>query len=341
MAAKSAESKQNMSQLKQQLSENKLEKLYLFFGDETFLIDFYIQKITQLVPHMELPEFNHIMIDPDMPLAEVSEAIDAFPMMTDRKLVIINDSGAFKAKASADLKEFYTNKIEKIAEDTVVIFRETEVDKRSTTYKAAQKQGFVGEFSHLDDTDLITWVMRETKNLGRKISKDNAALLIGMTDRSLLTLKNELEKLCAYVDSEITAPVIDKLASRSLEAKVFDLCDSMMKKDTSSAMSVLDDLKTNKESPFGILYMAFSTYSKILKCKLLIERKEPYETFAAELGVPRFSVGKYKESAKVYTTSQLRSILMLIVELDMAVKRGELPQWQAVENLVLSQPERK
>ena len=340
MAAKAADSKQHMTQLKQQLSENKLEKLYLFFGDESFLIDFYIKKITQLVPHMDFPEFNHILVNSEMPLAEVSEAMEAFPMMTDKKLVIINDSGAFKSKASAELKEFYTRKIEQIPDDTVVIFRESDVDKRSGVYKTAQKYGFVGEFSHLDDTDLTTWVMREAKNLGRKIGKDEAALLISMSDRSLLTLKNELEKLCSYVDSQITAPIIEKLASRSLEAKVFDLCDSMIKKDTSCALCILEDLKTNKESPFGILYMAFSTYSKLLKCKLLMERKEPYDSFAESLGVPRFSVNKYKEGARLYTASQLKNILMLIVELDLSVKRGELPQWQAVEKLVLSRQER-
>lgn len=341
MAAKKTESKQQMADLKAQLSEKKLQKLYLFFGEETFLIDLNISRICELVPHMDFPEFNRIMITSDTPLAEVSDSLESFPMMAEKKLVIINDSGAFKAKAAADLKEFYTRRIENIAEDTVVIFRESEVDKRSTVYKAAVKHGWVGEFTHLDDTDLITWVMREAKNLGSKISKDNAQLLISISDRSLLTLKNELEKLCAYSKDEITAPTIERLASRSLEAKVFDLCDYMIQSNTGMALCVLEELKTNKESPFGILYMIFSTYSKMLKCKVITERHEPYEAYPSLLGVPKFSVKKYTDGAKKFSKSELSRILMLAIELDLSVKRGEIPQWQAVEKLVVEGSERR
>lgn len=335
MAANKAESKEQMSRLKEELSANKLQKLYLFFGEETFLIDLNISRISQLVPDMGFPEFNHIVLSGDNSLIEVSDAIESFPMMAEKKLIIINDSGAFKSKVSADTKQFYLDRIQNLPEDTVVIFRETDVDKRGSLYKAAQKYGWVGEFNHLDDSDLITWVIREAKNLGRKISKDNAALLISITDRSLLTLKNELDKLCAYKNEEITAAVIQKLASRSLETKVFDLCDYMMAKDTGSALGVLEDLKTNKESPFGILYMAYATYTKLLKCKVLSERHEPYESYITELGVPRFSIKKYTHSAEKFTKSQLSSIIMLITELDLSIKRGDLPQWQAVEQLVL------
>ncbi|MBQ7974163.1 MAG: DNA polymerase III subunit delta [Clostridia bacterium] len=339
--SKKAESKQQMAELKKQLSENKLQNLYLFFGEETYLIDLNISRIAQLVPHMDFPDFNRISLNgSDCSLREIAESIEAFPMMTDRKLVIIKDSGAFRGKASAELREFYTEKINNLTDDTVVIFRESEVDKRSAVYKAAQKAGWTGEFSHLDDIDLITWVMREAKLLNRKITRENAALLISLTDRGLQTLKNELEKLAGYTEEEITAPSINKLTSRTLEAKVFDFCDCMMEKNSGKAIAVLEDLKTGKESPYGILYMLFSTFSKMLKAQILAERNEPYDGYAGELGVPRFSVKKYIDGAKKFSRQELCRILMLCVELDLSIKRGTISQWQAVEKLVLSGTER-
>ncbi len=336
MAAKNADSKQKMTDLKNQLSENKLHKLYLFFGEESFLMDYYIGQITKLIPHMDFEEFNHITLDSDSSLYDVSQAMESFPMMTDRKLVLFKDSGAFKSKTAEATKDFYKNLLENIPDDTVVVFRETDVDKRSGVYKAAEKHGFVLEFLHPDDTDLVTWVIRETKNMGKKISRENAAFLINMSDRSLLTLKNELLKLCSYSDEEITAPVINRLASKTLEAKVFDLCDCMMKNDTEGALIILEQLKTNKESPFLILYTAYSTFSKLLKCKILTRQNIAYDIFHQELGVPKFFVQKYKQAAKSFTEEHLSRILMDITMLDLSVKRGELPQWQAVERLVLS-----
>ncbi len=342
MAGKKAESKSQMAELKKQLSENKLQKLYLFFGEETFLIDVNIDRISALVPDMGFEDFNHIVLDGTAtPLFEIAEAIEAFPMMADKKLVIIKNSGAFKGKASQEIKEFYINKIENIQDDTVVIFRETEVDKRSSVYKAAQKAGWTGEFTKLDDTDLVTWVMREVKARDRKISREDAAFLISLTDRSLQTLKNELDKLSAYGAEEITKAAIDRLTSRSLEARVFDLCDAIMEKDAGRSLVLIRDLKTNKESPYGILYILFSTFSKMLKAQVLGERHEPYDAYAGELGVPAFSVRKYVAGAKRFTKSELADFLMTAVETDLSIKQGNIEQWQAIERLVLRGAERK
>ena len=339
--AKKAESMQQMSELKKQLSENKLQNLYLFFGEETFLIDFNINKIAELVPDMGFPEFNRISLNgSDCTLGEVSESLESFPMMAEKKLVIIKDSGAFKARTPAAVKDFYTERINSLSDDTVLILRETDVDKRSAVYKAAQKKGWAGEFSHLDDTDLITWVIREAKNLKRKISRENAALLISLTDRGLYTLKNEIEKLALYTDDEITSHSIDTLTSRSMEAKVFDLCDKLMVKDAGGALSILEDVKTNEKSAFGILYSLYATFSKILKARILTERHETYDAFIKELGVPRFSVKKYTDAANRFTKSEISGILIKCVELDLSIKRGLTGQWQAVETLILYATER-
>ena len=340
--SKKAEAREQMTELKKQLAEGKLQKLYLFFGEETFLIDLNISRITELVPDMDFPEFNRIVLDGgESPLREIGESIEAFPMMTDRKLVVIKDSGAFRSKASSELRDFYVEKINNLTDDTVLVFRETEVDRRSAVYKAAQKAGWTGEFTHLDDTDLITWVMREAKYLNRKISRENAAYLISLTDRGLQTLKNELLKLAGYTEDEITAPSISKIASRSLEARVFDFCDSIMEQDAGRALLLLDDLKTAKESPYGILYMLFSTFSKLLKAQILTQRNEPYGAFASALSVPAFSVKKYVEGSKKFSRSKLCGILMLCVELDLNIKRGNIGQWQAVEKLALYGTESK
>lgn len=342
MAVKKGESKSQMAELKKQLSENKLQRLYLFFGEETFLIDVNIDRISALVPDMGFEDFNHIVLDGSaVPLFEIAEAIEAFPMMADKKLVIIKNSGAFKGKASAEIKEFYINKIENIQEDTVVVFRETEVDKRSAVYKAAQKTGWVGEFAKLDDMDLVTWIMREAKLRDRKISREDAAFLISLTDRGLQTLKNELDKLSSYTTEEITRAAIDRLTSRSLEARVFDLCDAMMEKNAGKSLLLIRDLKTNKESPYGILYILFSTFSKMLKAQILNERHEPYEVYAGDLGVPAFSVKKYTAAAKKFTKNEISEFLIKAVETDLSIKQGNIEQWQAIERLVLFGAERK
>ncbi|MBP3360523.1 MAG: DNA polymerase III subunit delta [Clostridia bacterium] len=327
-----------LQELKNQLNNKKLSSLYLFFGEETFLIDLYIDKIKALVPDMDFPDFNRISLDgKTAPLTEIADAVDGFPMMADKKLVIINDSGAFKGKLAENIREFYISIIKNISSDTVVIFRESDVDKRSAVYKAAAKNGTAVEFARLGDSDLAAWVIREAASAGKKITRANAELLVSVSDRGLETLKNEVSKLSAYAEEEeITAPIIERLASRSTEAKVFDLCDLITAKDADGALSMLEALKTNKTSPFSIMYLLYAAFEKALKAQLLSSRGEPFQSIAAALAVPKFAVQKYLKVAKTFTEKELTQLLILIPELDLSIKRGAVGQWQAVERLVFT-----
>ncbi len=68
-------------------------------------------------------------------------------------------------------KEFWTEKFKRISDDTVVIFDETAVDKRSALYKAAAKVGSVVEFTYLSEADLVTWVVKQFLNAKRRFQK--------------------------------------------------------------------------------------------------------------------------------------------------------------------------
>ena len=109
-------------------------------------------------------------------------------MMTDKKLIHIKDSGIFQLKSGKDeasteeKKEFWTEKFKRISDDTVVIFDETAVDKRSALYKAAAKVGTVVEFTYLSEADLVTWVV----NIDRVVAKSMEVIVFELTDAIML-----------------------------------------------------------------------------------------------------------------------------------------------------------
>ena len=324
-----------VSELKKQLGEKKVSGLYLFFGEEVYLIDFYIKKIKELVPDMGFPDFNFLQFDgKTASLREIGDAIDGFPMMTDKRLIIINDSGAFASKASAEAKDFYLTVPDILQEDTVLVFRETEVDKRGSVYKAVSKKGKAVEFAHLSDGDLITWVIREASSHRKKITRDNAELLVGISDRSIETLKNEIEQLSAYAEEEISAAIIDKLASRSMEARAFDLCDFIAAGDSDRAIRLFYEIKTNEQSAYPVIYLLYSSFEKSLKAQLLNSSGEPAPSMMQAIGASMFALKKYLNTAKHFSRKNLMYILKLIPELDLSIKRGEIEQWQAAEKLI-------
>lgn len=322
--------------LKNQIKNDKLSKLYVFFGEEDFLTELYTKRICEKIPDMGFPEFNRITLDgKDSAPVEIADAVDTFPMMAERKAVIISESGAFGAKVSAEIKELYLRIFENLSDDTVIIIKETNVDKRGAVYKSAKKHGTVIEFKRLSDADIVTWIMREARGLGKTVSKQNAILMTSICGKNLNALKNEIEKLSSYADGdEITETDIRRLASRSLEARVFDLCDYMMNKNADSALLLMEDLKTNKESPFAILYLFYIEFEKLLKAKLYTKQNMPRSDIASAISVPPFKVAKYISAARSFSEDELAHLIIMVPQLDLSVKRGEIQEWQAIEALV-------
>lgn len=324
-----------ITSLKNQIKNDKLSQLYVFYGEEDFLIDYYTKKICEKVPDMGFPEFNRIVIDgKEAALTEIADAVDTFAMMAPRKVVIISQSEAFSKSVSAEKKDLFVRIFENLSDDTVIVMKESSVDKRGSVYKSAKKHGTVVEFNRLNESDLIGWVMREVHVCGKTISKQNAMLLVSICEKGLTTLKNEIEKLSANAGDEITQTDINLLASRSLEARVFDLCDHIMNKDADKAISLLEDLKMNKESPFAILYILYNTFEKLLKAKVYSLQNMSRSDIAAAISLSPYVAAKYITAARGFSEDRLCELLAAVPYMDLSIKRGKISNWQAIESLV-------
>lgn len=330
-----AKAKENpVIKLKKQIQSGEFAKLYLFFGEETYLRDYYIGKVFDAVPDNGFAEFNHIRIDGrEASLSEIDDALESFPMMAEKRIVMISDSGVFK-KANEEQKEFYLSRLARLADDTLLIFCENEVDKRSALYKAAGKYGEVIEFEQLGEAEAVTWLMREANEMGCSISKDTAQYFVGIAEPSLGALKNELEKCAGYCSGEITRSDVDRLVSKSLQMRVFDLCDCMMERNADKALALLAGLKTVRESPFAILYVLFSTFDKMLHAKLMEANGERTGEIASKLKLPPFVAGKYLKGAKKFSVDELSRLIIQVSETDLAIKQGKTDDWAALEDYI-------
>jgi DNA polymerase-3 subunit delta len=320
--------------LKRQLKEHTLSNLYLFYGEEAFLKELYLTRIKAQIPDGGLPEFNHIKIEStQFTFDQINDFFESYPMMTEHKLIVLKNSGIFKSPKE-EMKAFWTTRLSDIPEFVTVIFDEKEVDKRSSTYKALVKNGMAVEFEYLKETDLVTWVQREVKNAGKRIDKENAVYFVNICDPGIITLQNELDKLIHYCNTEIYRTDIDRVVSKSLQIRVFEITDSIMAKNTSHAMEVLADLKTIKESAFKILYLLSSTFDKMLQIKLLLADGATFQDAASKIGTSPFIARKYADSAKGFSVDFLMGRVIRIAEIDFAIKQGKVEDWLALEQYI-------
>ncbi len=332
---------ENLLKLKKQLKDGVLSSLYVLYGEEEFLREMYVGHIIEKIPDGGFPEFNHITIKgADIAFSEYDNALESFPMMTDKKLIHIKNSGIFMSKRSSaggpsseEKKEFWSEKFKRIAEDTVVVFDELSVDKRSALYKAAAKAGTVVEFSYQSEADLVTWIIGRCLKAKKKISKENAYYLVTLCDPGLSNINNELGKLLDFCEEEIYKTDIDRIVSKSIQVIVFELTDAIMAGDTGRAINTMTDLKTVHESAFNLIYLMLASFDKMLFAKLM--QGSPQNEIARELGVSPYIVRKYIDGAKGFSEEALTWMVRRVAELDLAIKEGRVDEWTALEQYVM------
>lgn len=332
--------------LKEQLNNGKLQRLYLFYGEEEYLKEHYIQKIFDMVPDGGLEEFNRIKIEGTTNYNIYDDAFEGMPMMTDKRILFIRDSNIFILQRKGGLippnedeKKFWENKFSRLSDDTVVIFCEKNVDARSSLFKLAGKVGFAVKCEFLPPAELISWAVRKAKSAGKKLEPNVAEYLIDVIDPGLNSLSNELDKLINFCDEIIYKSDVDRVVSKSMTVKIFDMVDGIIAGDIEKVFSIINNLKTQKESAFGVMYLIYSNMEKMLRLKLsnITNRNEA----ATLLGGSPWLAGKHVENARHFTQKKLTRLVTRVPEIDMEIKSGKIAEWDALEQYIFEAMEKK
>lgn len=326
MAAK----EDNFLELKKHLKNGDIGNLYLLYGEEAFVKNLYRDQLEKTVPDDGFGDFNRIILDgKEITTDKIDDALNSFPMMAEKKLVVIKNSGVFKS-ASEELKAFWQERLSDIPDYVLLIFDEQEVDKRGVLYKAASKAGLCVEFKFMKDYEIAAWVVREAQKAGKKIGKSEAEYLVSMCDPGISNVKNELDKLISYSGDEIYKSDIDKAVSKPLSIVIFEVTDAMIEGNSDKAMSVIIRMREGKESAFNILYLLSSAFDKMLHAKLLLNEGATYDMISSKLKVAPFIARKYIDGAKGFSEYFLRNRIIRTAECDMAIKQGEKDEWSAL-----------
>lgn len=320
--------------LKKQLKEKNTGNLYLFFGEEVFIRDMYLEHMKKLVPDNDFSDFNNIILDgKDLTQGKADDTINSFPVMAEKKIIIIKNSGIFKA-CPEDSKAFWEETLSLIPDYVLLIFVEDEINKKNVLFKAVSKYGLCVNFEYQKDYEIIPWVIREAKKAGKKMSKDAAELLVSLCDPGLINIKNELDKLISYAGEEIYRSDIEKVVSRPMSLAIFEITDAIAEKNADKALSMIMRLKENKESAFNIIYLLSSSFDKMLNAKLMLENGATYDMIASNMKLSPFIAKKYIASSKNFSQEFLMDRIIKTAKIDLAIKQGELEEWTALFSYV-------
>ncbi len=314
--------------------------IYLFYGEETYLLETRVKKIKKEYQQLILG-INFIQID-DTNVEELIADLETPAFGFDKKLIIAKNTGIFKKekkttksdskkKKADDIKLPLNEKIAKYIQENLqelkntvdLIFVEQEVDKNAL-YQTIEKVGEVKEFALLKLPDLIANIKKIAVAYKVNIDDVTAKYLVECCGTSMQDLINELRKLIEYKgeNSNITKQDIDLLCTKQIQAVIFDLTDNLGKKEISKALEVYNGLISNKEPIQKILITLYNHFKKLYIIKIAEKYNEDVATAMNLKPNQLFLVSKYKTQARYFETQELREVLEALIDLDANYKIG-------------------
>lgn len=341
----------NEKLLWKQIRNNEIGSLYLFYGLEGYLKRNFTEQIEKKLLTGDFILLNKVVLEGKTAASAIIDNCQTPPVFSDRKLVIVKNSGMFKgAKKSGDAGkkagnagnsskktgDELTDFLQSVPEHVCLLFVETEIDKRLKIVDLIKTHGLIVGFDNKKPVELASWVMKRMKELGHEADSRTAAMIVEYCESGMDDILNEVKKLCSYAGEriKITGSDVEKVCTKSVKSRVFDLTDAIGAKQTAKALSLLNDMDVLKEPMPKVMYMIARQFRQLVQVKLLTGDGANQAQIASHFKMPPFIAGKLLKQAQSFSMDKLEKAITTGLELDLAIKTGQLRDRAAIELMI-------
>ena len=184
-----------MRELKQALKNGMPEKTYIFHGEEAYLREYYLNELKKVLLPEGLEDFNlHAAQGKECSVAWIRQAVDCFPMMSERTLILVTDFdiSALGEGGQEELVEVINDLPDYCCLVFVYDLLAFKLDKRSKLANAIKNKGAIVDFQRQDQGDLTDWICRRFKATGHTIDTEDARYLIFLCGDLMNNLASEI-----------------------------------------------------------------------------------------------------------------------------------------------------
>ena len=329
-----------LSRLKAAIKNQSPERLYIFHGEEVFLLRHYLSELQKKLIDELTQDFNaHRFTQETFSVQDFSDAVEALPMMAERTFVQVDEIDLFKMNETD--REKMISVLSDIPDYCTVVFTheivEWKPDKRlKKLWDAISKHGTIVEFAKQSQRDLIAWIQRHFAGHKKRISSELCVYLIDITGGTMTALLGEIQKIAAYSGADtIVKADIDAVTEPVLDAVVFQMTDLLGLGKYGEAMLKLQTLLKMQEEPIAILGAVGGHFRRISTARTLMDCGKNADELMRLTGMKDYPARKAMGAAKNFSAKFCRKAAELILETDYKMKTSFDDQERLLELLVL------
>jgi DNA polymerase-3 subunit delta len=305
--------------LLKEIKNKKFEKIYFLHGEEPYFIDVLTKAIQDNALEESERDFNQsILYGKDAEVLSLISELKSYPMMAERRLVILKEAQYFKA---IEQLESY---LENPANSTifVICYKYKTFDARKKTLKNALKNGVVFKSEKVKEYQLAEWIQQYIKTTGYELTSKACMLLIESLGNDLGRIVKELEKLAVLIEKGtiINENHIEENIGISKDYNVFELTNAVANKDNFKALKIVDYFDHNPKAADLVFVISnlFKFFSQIMRIHFLPNKSR--EAVAKALGVHPFVAGELTNAKNKYDPRKIAANIALIHEYDLKSK---------------------
>lgn len=305
-------------------SRNQWKPVYLFAGQEDFLIE---QALRQATSHWLKDDSSGLNLDrfdaENHSPGEIIQAAQTVPFLGSIRVIRVDNANEF---AAADQKMLAEN-LKNLPPETRMIFiwgrewRRDDLKKHLVDWISLAGQAVI--FWPLFPEQAQRWTIeRASKHYKKTLSGQAAAWLVQQTTEGLRFLDQELGKVAAYVGGRPAIELEDLQESFGYTrlASPFEWLNSIRRKDSGKALNMLKRLLDEGEEPIRLLALLSRTIRDYLAC---VSLREPAANLAMRFHVKRGEEGRFAQELGRWTEEELIDAVRRCVEIDQALKTGQ------------------
>ena len=246
------------------IKQNKFSNIYLLHGEESYYIDRIEEALIQNVLEDHERDFNQsVLYGKDITVGNILDEVQQFPMMSERRLVIVREAQNLK-KSISELVKYAESPMKSTI--LVICYKYENLDGRSSFVSRCTKEQTVFKSEKVRDYQLVEYLTSLVKENGFSITPKAANLFAESVGTDLSRIFTELTKISVILQKgeQINEDHIALNVGISKEYNVFELTKAVAMRDVPKAMRIVDYFEKNPKSTSIVVIVSnmFGLFSK-------------------------------------------------------------------------------
>ena len=317
----------NYKEFMTELFNKNSRGIYLIDSKEEYLKETVIDQAKDLI---SFPDFNYIEIKGKKTIEEIKTAMDTYPVMEDKKVLVWRNIDLSKnnIKEYEDICNLIVGEIANLADFLTFIIISEENIFKGKFYKAIKKYGQIVEIERLNNNELVSFIGKRFVKNKKKIKKtyineiiERFSYLNKNSQIDLYEVVNTVDKIIANSDKDevLLEDVHDQL-DQVLDLNIFNLTDSLSQRDTKTAMNTYLYMAKDIDEIFKIFYMLVRHIRNLIGIKILTRDSYNDSFMQKSLAISNFELRKDKSFIRNFSLDELFDLQDFLYSCDLKQK---------------------